>query len=123
VVYILTSLSLFFQTFNTQFSMHKLTKLICALTEPQKRLIDQCGFGSILKLKCRNMPYKQLIVWLARYYDEKTQCIKIPGTRAFKIDALTVHCILGIPRGRAKILQELLGRSSLLLLMIQLQDR
>ncbi|XP_066313873.1 uncharacterized protein [Miscanthus floridulus] len=90
-------------TFNTQFSMHKLMKLICALTEPQKRLIDQCGFGSILKLKCRNMPYKQLIVWLARYYDEKTQCIKIPGTGAFKIDALTVHWILGIPRGRAKI--------------------
>jgi len=49
------------------------------------------------------MPYKQLIVWLARYYDEKTQCIKIPGTGAFKIDALTVHWILGIPRGRAKI--------------------
>lgn len=83
--------------------MSKLTKLICGLTKPQKDLIRQCGFGSILDLKCSTMPHKQLIVWLANYYDEETQCIKIPGTRAFKLDALIVHWILGIPHGGDKI--------------------
>ena len=60
--------------------MPKLMKLIGDLTEPQKKLVEQCGFGSILKLKCSNMPYKQLIIWLARCDDDKTRSIKILGT-------------------------------------------
>jgi hypothetical protein len=83
--------------------MPKLLKLIGDLTEAQIQLVKQCGFGSILKLKCSIMPYKQLIVWLTRCYDKKTQSIKIPRTRAFKIDGRKVHWILGIPRGGAKI--------------------
>ena len=83
--------------------MPKLMNLIRVLTEPQKKLVQQCGFGSILKLKCSIMPYKQLIVWLARCYDKNTQCIKIPGTNEFKIDGHIVHLILGIPNGEVKI--------------------
>jgi hypothetical protein len=53
---ILTSLSFIFLTFQTQFSMPKLTKLTCALTEPQIKLIDQCGFGSYLSWNAVTCP-------------------------------------------------------------------
>lgn len=80
-----------------------LSEIIEKLTDVQKKLVKDCGFGSILKLKCKHLPFNQFIVRLASFYDEKTQSIKVPGTRPFKIDAKIVHWNLGIPYGGCKL--------------------
>ncbi|CAL5000607.1 unnamed protein product [Urochloa decumbens] len=89
--------------YNTQFSLAKMTKLIDTLTKPQKDIVRDCGFGSILALKCSSIP-NNVILWLAKQYDSKSRAVKLDGGRSFRIDAITAHQILGVPFGGSKSL-------------------
>ena len=79
-----------------------MVKLIGRLTGPQKDTVTSCGFGSILSLKCTSIP-NALVLWIAKHYDPKSRQFKSFGSSSFKIDAVTVHQILGIPFGGKKV--------------------
>jgi len=79
-----------------------MVKLIGRLTGPQKDTVTSCGFGSILSLKCTSIP-NALVLWIAKHYDPKSRQFKSSSTSSFKIDAVTVHQILGIPFGGKKV--------------------
>ncbi|CAL5056782.1 unnamed protein product [Urochloa decumbens] len=88
--------------FNTQFSLPKTVKLISRLSSCQKDIVSSCGFGSILCLKSTYIP-NSLILWIAEHYDPNTRLVKAADGNSFKIDAITVHQILGIPYGGKKV--------------------
>ena len=90
------------QKFSSQFNIAKMVKLIGRLTGPQKDTVTSCGFGSILSLKCTSIP-NALVLWIAKHYDPKSRQFKSSSTSSFKIDAVTVHQILGIPFGGKKV--------------------
>jgi hypothetical protein len=76
--------------------------LLGRLTNQQKNIVKSCGFGSILTLECTSLP-NPLVLYLAKHYDSKSKSVKLPDGGSFKIDAILVHQILGIPYGGKKV--------------------
>jgi hypothetical protein len=79
-----------------------MSSLLGRLTKEQKDIVRGCGFGSILKLKCTSLP-NPLVLYLAKHYDPKSNYVKLPDGGSFKIDAILVHQILGIPFGGKRV--------------------
>ncbi|TVU38528.1 hypothetical protein EJB05_11903, partial [Eragrostis curvula] len=86
------------ESFHSQFSLTKMHNLLSKLTGPQKKIVRNCGFGSLLYLKCTQYS-KDLVVSLAKKYDVGSRSVKFDDSNYFVRDAFTVHQILGTPYG------------------------
>ena len=86
------------EEFSTKLSFQKFITVCEKLTEPQKQLVRDIGFGYLLDLCCRELP-RCFVRWLVRYFDCPSRCFILPSGYRFLINSYTVHRILGIPLG------------------------
>ena len=56
------------EEFSTKLSFQKFITVYEKLTEPQKQLVRDIGFGYLLDLCCRELP-RCFVRWLVRYFD------------------------------------------------------
>lgn len=79
----------------------RLMKLYLHLTAGQRELIEDAGFGGLLKLRCPVLPAK-LCTWLLRRFDADSGelVIRAGGRRGrIPVTADSVHRVLSIPKG------------------------
>ncbi|TVU10225.1 hypothetical protein EJB05_43739, partial [Eragrostis curvula] len=75
------------------------------LSEKQKLIVDELGFGSLLTLSCHKVPM-HLYKWLADHFEVPTKTLKLPNGFSFTVNAKCVHNILGIPYTAWKIIDK-----------------
>ena len=86
------------EEFSTKLSLQKFITVCEKLTEPQKQLLRDIGFGYLLDLCYHELP-RCLVRWLVRYFDCPSRCFILPSGYRFFINSYTMHRILGIPLG------------------------
>ncbi|KAF8681779.1 hypothetical protein HU200_045217 [Digitaria exilis] len=79
-----------------------MVEMLDKLTKSQEAIVRDLGLGSILALKCTDIP-TPLVLLLATYYDPASRSVKLPNGASFRIDAITSHLVLGIPYGGIKV--------------------
>ncbi|KAI3797168.1 hypothetical protein L1987_32421 [Smallanthus sonchifolius] len=77
-----------------------LCKLVKLLTDKQKMVVKEMGFGSIIMFNISSLP-TSLGYWLVSNYDPSCNQLNL-GTHVITITSQTVHEVLGIPMGKVQ---------------------
>ena len=75
-----------------------LVKLYSHMSNNQRRLIDDAGFGGLLNCRCSQL-FPDLCQWLLDCYDPESSELVLPGRGRIPITEAIVHRVMGIPRG------------------------
>ena len=75
-------------------------------------MVQKIGFGELLNLNCSYTP-KALVSWIVNHFDLESNAIVFSNGCSFKLCALAVNKILGIPYGGQKILRKPTVQASL----------
>ncbi|TVU02900.1 hypothetical protein EJB05_51580, partial [Eragrostis curvula] len=85
---------------------HQSTKafifVVSNLTEDQRKLIHDVGFGHLLNLNCSSTP-KSLVCWLIDHFDCSSKTLKLSNGFCFELNSFVVHKVFGLPHGGTKI--------------------
>ena len=83
---------------NNRGSPMMLVKLYSHMSNNQRRLIDDAGFGGLLNCRCSQL-FPDLCQWLLDCYDPESSELVLPGRGRIPITEAIVHRVMGIPRG------------------------
>ena len=83
---------------NNRGSPMMLVKLYSHMSNNQRRLIDDAGFGGLLNCRCSQL-FPDLCQWLLDCYDPESSELVLPRRGRIPITEAIVHRVMGIPRG------------------------
>ncbi len=96
-------LNIFDHRFNTKCSPRQMGKVFDKILKSEKhvRIVEEMGFGHLLRLKCRFLS-KELVEWLVDRIDPQDMTISL-GSGRLELTADDVRLILGIPNDSISI--------------------
>ncbi|CAM0874999.1 unnamed protein product [Alopecurus aequalis] len=84
-------------------SVKKLKELVDGLTEEQRELVRQMGFGGILDIAYIRKGNRVASMWILQHVDEIASAISIGHLRVITFDNTDFGKVLGVPAGGAEI--------------------
>lgn len=98
----------FFQIARNKATPARLFKLYKSMSEGQRKLVKDAGFGGLLEIGSGRLP-AAISKWLVNHLVAETEEIVIPGRGKIKVDAASVNRTLGLPMGKYKVKYEFDG--------------
>ncbi|KXG29390.1 hypothetical protein SORBI_3004G029800 [Sorghum bicolor] len=86
----------------------RLFKLYKEMSEAQRKLVSDAGFGGLLEIGSGRLP-SALSKWLVKNVDGESEELVIPGRGKIKVNAAAVNRILGLPMGEDEVKYEFNG--------------
>lgn len=99
---------LFFQAGRNRATPARLFKLYKEMSDAQRKLVSDVGFGSLLQIGSGRLPVG-LSKWLVKILDTDKEELVIPGRGKIKANAASVNRILGLPMGEDEVEYEFNG--------------
>lgn len=87
-----------FQALKSRMSHSSVYRVVSSLSNVQKKVVREIGFGSLLDLKATHLPL-QLAYWLVVHFDAGNCSLSLPNEQPLVITEEDVHDVLGLPVG------------------------